>query len=180
MRLSVKFGMVCFVTMFGQGAWAQALSEQAHWDLVKDTQDLALVEDFIATFPEGALLFDALRLTIGLKEDAQIREQEAMIFASIGPVRYGDALQFGTEAVMGRSFDDILRTAPTYPPVEGLPEPYWKVRSCHSCHDWSRDTLCTQAQTYVDARPARYREKRHPFGGTFKINLRNWAMNGCQ
>jgi hypothetical protein len=67
-----------------------------------------------------------------------------------------------------------------FPPVEGLPESYWKDQQCSNCHDWQRANLCVQANTYLSDVGSENLTKQHPYGGTFKQNLRSWARGGCE
>ena len=74
---------------------------------------------------------------------------------------------------------EIVELSPMFPPVEGLPEEYWKEQSCSNCHEWTQAALCTQGETYVTANNERALAKVHPFGGVFKQALRSWASEGC-
>ncbi len=85
----------------------------------------------------------------------------------------------GGEPVQGLSMAEIVELSPMFPPVEGLPEAYWKEQSCSNCHEWTQEALCTQGQTYVTASNERALAKVHPFGGVFKQALRTWASEGC-
>jgi len=105
---------------------------------------------------------------------------EEAIFALIGPVTYETPLAFGSDHIIGKTLPEIIELSPAFPPIEGLPEEVWAESSCGSCHQWTREALCTQAQVYIDQDPSRYRTKSHPFGGALKVNLRNWAMNDCR
>jgi hypothetical protein len=67
-----------------------------------------------------------------------------------------------------------------FPPIEGLPESYWKSQNCSSCHQWTRERLCTQANTYLSLNMQRSLSKQHPFGGVMKRSLKSWAAGGCQ
>ncbi|MBU2959876.1 caspase family protein [Citreicella sp. C3M06] len=80
-------------------------------------------------------------------------------------------------AVNGRSIADLINSTPLFPPIEGLPDDYWKGQKCSNCHDWTEDRICVQAQTYVSSDKAL--DKKHPLGGSFKAALRDWAAAGC-
>ncbi len=84
----------------------------------------------------------------------------------------------GTE-IDGRSIEELARGSPLFPPIEGLPEDYWKNQQCSNCHQWTRDALCTQAKTYLGENASRSLEKQHPYGGPFKQVLRAWAGGDC-
>lgn len=74
----------------------------------------------------------------------------------------------------------VAETSPRFPPIEGLPDELWKDQKCASCHNWTADDLCTQAQTYVSVNAERALQKQHPFGGQLKERLRHWANAGCK
>ncbi len=85
----------------------------------------------------------------------------------------------GFEPIAGRSIAEVIQGSPQYPPVEGLPDSYWKGRHCADCHEWTKEALCTQGQTYLTASGEFALEKAHPLDG-FKQVLRRWAADGCQ
>ena len=72
----------------------------------------------------------------------------------------------------------MIAGSPRFAPIEGLPEALWKDQTCASCHAWTREALCDQAQTYVTRTDSL--EKPHPYGGAFKRTLQAWAVGGCQ
>jgi hypothetical protein len=93
-------------------------------------------------------------------------------------VRFSQPIPSGGFPVEGHSLEELIRAVPTFPPIEGLPDEVWQ-KSCDSCHNWNRQTLCQQAMTYAqDAKMAM--RKPHPFGGPEKLAMRNWAQHGCQ
>jgi uncharacterized caspase-like protein len=106
--------------------------------------------------------------------------------APVAPLPGTPTLTFDTPLVSedpeinGRSIAELISATPFYPPVEGLPESYWKGQVCSNCHQWTQERICEQATTYVQANRQRSLEKPHPFGGPFKQNLRIWAEAGCQ
>ncbi len=84
------------------------------------------------------------------------------------------------EGVSGQSIAQLITGSPRFPPIEGLPEAVWKDKTCSSCHEWTRERLCTQANTYLADAGARSLHKQHPYGGGFKQTLRSWASGGCE
>jgi len=74
----------------------------------------------------------------------------------------------------------LIEGTPLFPPVEGLPESFWKEQECSNCHEWEAANLCTQANSYLSEAGSVNLEKQHPYGGTFKVSLRNWAAGGCE
>jgi hypothetical protein len=79
----------------------------------------------------------------------------------------------------GLSIEEIVKLAPLFPPIEGLPEELWKSGTCASCHSWTKEALCMQGQTYVAATDDSTVSKPHPFGGVFKRGLKGWAAADC-
>lgn len=97
-----------------------------------------------------------------------------------GGVLFDVPLQSGVPEIVGRTLIEVTELSPLFPPIEGLPEEMWKTQTCSNCHNWTRDDLCTQAQFYTGQNSSRALSKDHPFGGTFKQNLRRWAEGGCR
>ena len=93
-------------------------------------------------------------------------------------VRYSEPLGFGLSAVRGLSLEALSSSTPLFPPIEGLDDILWKV-SCATCHKWTRQALCEQGREYAQ-NPAEPTRTRHPFGGSFKIGMMEWARTGCQ
>ena len=104
----------------------------------------------------------------------QPREKEA------GPVTFASPLVSELSEISGRSLAQIIEQAPMFPPIEGLPESYWKTQNCSACHQWTQERLCTQANTYLSLNMQRSLSKQHPFGGVLKRSLKSWAAGGCQ
>lgn len=95
------------------------------------------------------------------------------------PIRFDTPLTEGSSAVIGKSIKTLITGSPLFPPVRGLPESYWKTQQCSNCHQWTKERLCEQARTYLAASGKRALSKEHPYGGSFKRNLRTWASTGC-
>ena len=94
-------------------------------------------------------------------------------------VTFTQALVSGLPQVSGRSIAELIKSQPLYPPVEGLPDSYWKDQKCSNCHKWTVASICEQANTYLSLNRQRSLSKQHPFGGALKQNLRTWAAAGC-
>ncbi len=86
----------------------------------------------------------------------------------------------GSDDIIGRSIEQLVKLSPLYPPIEGLPEELWKEQQCSNCHKWTKEALCTQGTTYVKSGNDDAVSKKHPYGGGFKLNLRAWADGGCK
>lgn len=155
------------------------LGEQV-WKFASRENTKEALELFIKSYPESPYFAEAEAQLAALDDfDARLA-LEAQIFSLIGPITFDSPLEFGADEIVGRSIAEILESSPTFPPVEGLPESFWKAETCASCHTWTQEALCTQSQNYINMDPARYQVKPHPFGGTLKINLRHWAQNDCR
>ena len=86
----------------------------------------------------------------------------------------------GGEAIIGKSMEQIVSLSPLYPPIEGIPEELWKGQSCSNCHQWTKEELCAQGNRYISAPNDNALNKKHPFGGGFKLNVKAWAEGGCK
>ncbi|TMM54119.1 caspase family protein [Sulfitobacter sabulilitoris] len=85
----------------------------------------------------------------------------------------------GGPPIEGQTIEQITGLSPLFAPIVGLPESLWKDQKCSSCHEWTREALCTQGKTYVSAPDDTAVTKKHPFGGVFKKGLRGWAGADC-
>lgn len=95
-------------------------------------------------------------------------------------VRFDTALIHVAPEIQGLSLSQIIGQSPSYPPVEGLPDIAWKDQECANCHQWERVSLCEQGTFYTRTSGADALSKQHPFGGSFKQSLRQWAQGGCE
>lgn len=154
--------------------------EEDFWAIASQSQSAETLNTFLEAFPESQYADEARAIVADLADDDRRREFEESIFAMVGQVTYDTPLSFGNESIIGHSLSEITQLSPAYPPVEGLPESFWKEQDCTSCHQWTRADLCTQASTYIAKKPIKYQSKQHPFGGLLKINMRNWAIGGCE
>jgi len=96
-----------------------------------------------------------------------------------GPVTFSAPLLGGDPWVAGRSIEQLIAGSPLHPPLEGLPDELWKDQQCSSCHQWERVNVCEQASFYTQPQNASRMNKPHPYGGSFKANLKLWADAGC-
>lgn len=99
---------------------------------------------------------------------------------SDGAITFTGVLPTDQPGLAGKSIAELIKMSPLFPPVEGLPESYWKQQTCSNCHEWTQDRLCTQATTYLSMNKQRSLDKDHPFGGVLKHNLKDWAAGGCK
>ncbi|WP_432691552.1 caspase family protein [Pseudooceanicola sp. C21-150M6] len=79
-----------------------------------------------------------------------------------------------------KSIQQLIEGTPFFPPIENLPDEVWKDKTCHACHEWTQEALCTQAKTYLTEAGTRALAKEHPLGGFFKNTLKAWAQNDCR
>lgn len=179
--------LVIATTVSAQGTQSE---EAQAWDAVKDSSASADVFAFIEAYPNGEFTKDAQALMIDLlwaelaatgpETEAETATEQADNTQEAVTVTFSDPLTEGDAAIVGRSLEELIQGTPLFPPVEGLPESYWKTQECSNCHEWEQANLCTQANTYLTDAGSANLVKEHPYGGTFKLNLRNWAMAGCE
>ncbi|QIE54405.1 caspase family protein [Pikeienuella piscinae] len=152
------------------------VDEAAAFEKARLAGDAVAYRDFLAAFPDG--VFAALANA----------ELDALGAASTpgpapaqdpGPISFTALLEAEDAAIAGRSLETLTTSTPHYPPVEGLPESYWKTQECSYCHNWSRQALCDQGDFYNRNAAETPTRIRHPYGGAFKTKLAEWAAGGC-
>lgn len=167
------------------GAAAQDQSEAAAWAIASQSTTSAEVFEFIETYPDGQFAKDAKSLMIDLLW-TELAENEPAVASDDGTpqalaaVTFTSPLTDGSADIIGKSIEELIAGSPLFPPIEGLPEELWKAAECSDCHEWERENLCTQANSYLSDAGAENLIKPHPYGGTFKLNLRTWAQGGCE
>ena len=95
-------------------------------------------------------------------------------------VAFDAPLGAGGPGIEERSLAELILGTPLFAPIDGIPDEVWKGKSCSDCHQWTRDALCAQAETYLADNATRSLAKSHPYGGVFKGSMRIWASDGCQ
>jgi hypothetical protein len=93
-------------------------------------------------------------------------------------VRFDQPVPFGPVPINGRSLKELADRVPMFPPVKEAENALWQ-KSCPSCHQWERQSICKQGETYLN-NPRIALRQPHPFGGPFKVALMRWSKNGCQ
>lgn len=146
--------------------------------------DLAAIELDAAMAKEAkAAEAAAASATASTEPEAPAEEVEMASRAAntvgAAPISFNEPLVHGSEAIVGRTIADLITGSPLFPPVEGLPEEYWKDQSCSNCHQWEQTNLCEQGGRYLSLNAQSALGKEHPYGGTFKQTLRAWAASGC-
>ncbi len=134
------------------------------------TQEIAALEKNASTDPAGPPAAAPTRAA----------EPPAKPAAEAGPITFASPLLSADPAISGKSLAELIEASPLFPPMDGLPESYWKDKTCSSCHQWSKERLCAQAGVYLEASKARSLDKKHPFGGGIKQAMKSWAAGGCQ
>ena len=94
------------------------------------------------------------------------------------PITFNRPLDVADPALAGQSIEELIVGSPIFPPIEGLDPGIWKKKNCGTCHQWTKERLCTQAKTYVGAEKM-VRRLEHPYGLPFKQTLERWAVGGC-
>jgi hypothetical protein len=166
-------------------------TERLMYELALADDSVHAYEVYLQSFPEGAFSDKAAERLAALQygEETATRktEPESELSAAASAAGLGDApmtldsiLDFGNDHVRGLTINQLVAGSPLFPPIEGLPDELWKDQSCSNCHQWTPEDLCNQAQTYVNRPEAGNVAKQHPFGGGLKVNLRRWALGGCQ
>ncbi len=164
-----------------------AVTEAALWEQVKASRDPVQIMLFLRGYPGSPFVAEAKAMVSELMgqqtagvSPAPVAEQAPAPEDEVppSPVTFTSDFPSG-EGISGKSIEDIIAGGPLYPPIEGIPDEVWKGKRCSDCHAWTRDALCTQAQTYAAESVERALEQPHPMGTDFKRGLRDWARQGC-
>ncbi|WIY27809.1 caspase family protein [Parasedimentitalea psychrophila] len=158
--------------------------------------NLAAYEAYLKAYPDGTYAemarSEVMALSKGSSADPLAGPDEGTVAVATaapsplptqpeaGPVTFASPLVSGLDPVSGKSLAELITGSPEFPPIEGLPESYWKDQTCSNCHQWNRERLCDQANAYLSLTMQRSLSKQHPFGGVMKRALKSWATGGCQ
>lgn len=170
-------------------------AEQKMFEAAQADPGIPAYEAFLQRFPTGVFAEFAQQELAALKKKASTDPDgdgapapavAAAESAKPAPQTSSDTITF-TQAlisevpeVAGKSIAELITSSPLFPPIEGLPEEYWKEQTCSNCHEWTAERLCEQASVYLTLDMQRSLNKQHPFGGALKGNLKNWAAGGCK
>ncbi len=160
------------------------------WETVRQSDASADVFEFIEQYPDSeftkeakALMIDLLWVELATNAPEAATEAPAEpepAEPTVASVTFSAPLTQGAPEIVGRSLEELIAGNPLFPPVEGLPESFWKAQECSNCHEWQQSNLCDQANTYLTDAGSENLTKQHPYGGTFKQNLVVWANGGCE
>ncbi len=167
-------------------------ADRLMFELAQSDDSVHSYEVYLHSFPNGSFSNQAVErlAALQLEQETVTRKAEPTATApetknsgsidASAAVTMQSILTFGNTHVRGKTIEELVAGSPQFPPIDGLPDELWKNQSCANCHQWTQDALCEQAQTYVQRPAAGNVAKQHPFGGGLKVNLRRWAMGGCQ
>lgn len=162
-------------------------------ELIGAAQSSGTIEDYeayISEFPNGVFIDLAVTEIAALREKAEAEvaskavpkepsEEELQPLEDV-IITFLDPLPRGSEPVLGNTIEQLVKGSPIFSPIEGLDEAAWKGQTCSNCHNWSKEALCEQGKFYLGLNAQRSLTKQHPYGGSFKQNLKDWAASGCQ
>jgi len=159
--------------LLGSPVWADEVTHR--WNAIKDSGDAALISQFRENFPNSQYDLDALVILAAL-----ISQTDTGDALASGAVTFTGLLSGFGSSLESYSLSTLLKASPVFPPIEGLPEEYWKDQTCSTCHEWTQASLCTQATVYTKDENVHRLNIKHPLGRPFKEALRAWAEGGCQ
>lgn len=157
--------------------------EQAAWSEAVAAARPEAVMEFLEAYPDGRFaraaqaVFADLMAQEASDPAATANNNAAQVDAS--DVRFDTVLTMGAPEVAGQTIAELIAGSPLFPPIEGIPAEMWEGQECSACHAWERENLCEQANFYLSDAGSENLVKQHPYGGTFKLNLVQWALNGC-
>lgn len=172
--------------------------EQTMFEAVQANPTVEGYREYLDAFPNGTFSEFALGEIAALEAQASVdpvgegvtqeAEETELALAEVDQERSSvpNVVEFNLpltapgSVIDGIILSEITNLSPLFPPVEGLPEEYWKDQTCSNCHEWNQERLCDQSNVYLTLSGQKSLEKPHPFGGILKRNLRQWAAGGCQ
>jgi uncharacterized caspase-like protein len=154
--------------------------EKTLFETARASEKAADYEAYLSAFPNGTFAEIARAEIKRLAPQAEAQSAALQIAPGAQvQLRFSEPMTQGTVAIVGRTIEEAASGAPLFPPIEGLPDELWKGQDCANCHQWTQTSLCDQANTYLTEAGAASLEKQHPYGGSYKRNLKHWAEGGC-
>ena len=147
-------------------------------EVLSAAQESGRIEDYqayLSDFPDGVYA-ETVRKELAEKSGAV--EPGAPAAAST-IIAFTTPLVSGDIELQGKSIAQLIAGSPKFPPIEGMPDEIWQTAKCSTCHEWTKQALCTQAGTYV-GKPERISRIAHPYGHVFKETLSQWSEQGCR
>lgn len=170
-------------------------AEEKMFEKAQSIASIAGYQEYLEAYPSGVFAEFAQQEVVALQKkngtdpvgegtqeetlEANTSEPQSEV-KTPGIVTFLSPLESEEQRVAGKTIAELIGATPIFPPIEGLPEEYWKEKTCSNCHEWNRERICTQANTYLSLNMQRSLNKQHPFGGALKQNLKAWAAGGCQ
>lgn len=151
-------------------------------DVPSSPEDIAALQAYLRDNPEGKYASrarDRLDAATSLKS-GNLKVGNLLILPGEPELLFEAPLKNGPYPINGKSLQELAQGHPMFSPIEGLGEEVWKDKSCSNCHKWDKVTLCDQGSVYVRSDPAHMLRKQHPYGGPFKLALRDWSEGGCK
>lgn len=152
------------------------------WNSIRDSESPDQIRLFLRAYPNSAVAPEAQEQLALLEGERGLRLADDPSNESGGDqtMTFETPISDGTPEIIGLTIQQVFNSvSPQFPPIEGLPEELWKNQKCSNCHQWNRERLCEQGRFYVDRPDYDPMNKKHPLGGTFKVNIREWARAGC-
>lgn len=144
--------------------------------------NVAALQDYLKNNPDGEYAEQA-RAKLGFATTSQAATPgvgNLLILPGEPSLLFDVPLKTGPNPVVGKSLQELAQGKPMFSPIEGLDAKVWQNKTCSKCHQWDKVTLCDQGSVYARSEPSHMLRKQHPYGGPFKLALRNWSEGGCK
>jgi uncharacterized caspase-like protein len=171
------------VTIQGQGSGTTpADTEREAFLAAAAAADVASLEAFLTRYPDGTFAEEARQMVAMLGGTVVRKVVKGTLQIQPGDtgIKFDAPISTGPYPVNGKSLAQLILGTPMFAPIEGLDDTVWKGKECSSCHQWNQERLCEQGAFYAKNEPKQILRKQHPYGGPFKLALRNWAQDGCK
>jgi len=112
-------------------------------------------------------------------EQSEQKESAIAVAGALPAVYFDKPIANDPQSDNPRTIAQLVESKASFPPIKGMDEQYWKEKGCSDCHNWTRASLCDQGDFYHGGDDSNINRIQHPFGGYFKVALKNWADNDC-